>query len=59
MEVKERAKNFINELGVPTSKFAKNVGISVSAFNKWQSGELSLCHKRLMEISDYLSKYNF
>ena len=58
-EIKERTKKFIGELGIPVTSFSKNIGISVSAFNRWQRNDLNLSETTVKRISSYLTKYNF
>lgn len=57
--VKERAKYFINELGIPVTVFSRKVGISRVAYVRWQIGDLNLSQQTEKRISDYLSKYGF
>ncbi len=57
--LKERAKKFIDELGVKATLFSKNVGISYMTFYKWQKGDLKLSESTEQRISDYLMKYGF
>ena len=58
-EVKTRAKKFIRDLGIPTTRFCFNVGISSSAFNRWQRNDLNLSETTVNRISEYLKRYNF
>lgn len=58
-EIKERTKKFIGELGIPVTSFSKNIGISVSAFNRWQRNDLILAESTVKRISDYLKRFNF
>ena len=58
-KVKERAKNFLAELGVPVTVFCQKIGISVVAFNRWQRDDLKLSDETVKRISDYLIKYGF
>lgn len=58
-DLKERAKKFIDELGVKVSVFSENVGISYISYYKWQKGNLKLSESTENRISDYLSRYGF
>ena len=58
-EIKARAKKFIAELGIPVTCFCKNIGISSSAFNRWQRNDLNLSETTVNRISEYLKRYNF
>lgn len=58
-KVKERAKNFLTELGVPVTAFCQRIGISAVAFNRWQRNDLKLADETVKRISDYLLKYGF
>ena len=59
LEVIQRSKKFINELGVKQTVFCKNIDIAVVTYYKWCSRQLDLSQSTLMRISDYLSKYGF
>ncbi|MBR4589525.1 MAG: hypothetical protein IKO36_02575 [Bacteroidaceae bacterium] len=56
--VKERAKNFINEIGLPVTRFAKCVDLSADAIRKWLSGELNLKESNIDRIDKWLRKFN-
>lgn len=58
-KLKSRCKEFISEIGIPTTRFCRNVSVSVSAYNTWQRGELKLADSTLERIDAYLKKYNF
>ena len=58
-EIKTRAKIFLAELGIPVTSFSKNIGISVSAYNRWLRNDLILSESTVKRISDYLKRYNF
>lgn len=58
-EIKTRAKSFLAELGIPTTRFCFNVGISPSAFNRWQRNDLILSESTVKRILDYLKRFNF
>lgn len=57
--LKSRCKEFISEIGVPTTRFCKNISISVTSYNTWQRDELELAESTLQRIDDYLTQYNF
>lgn len=57
--VRERAKKFIDELGVPATVFAKKVGVSATAYHRWMKNDLKLSESTEKRISDYLLKYGF
>lgn len=57
--LKERAKKFIDELGVKATTFSKNVGISYMSFYKWQKNDLKLSESTEQRIAEYLSRYGF
>ena len=42
MTLKERSQSLIDEIGLPYSRFAKNVGLSTDAFRKWLLGQLKV-----------------
>ena len=54
-----RVKQFTDELGIPYSAFARNVGLSAVTIYKWISRHIDLSEKVLKRISEYLNRYNF
>ncbi|MCD8116456.1 MAG: hypothetical protein LUE21_04970 [Oscillospiraceae bacterium] len=58
-EVKVRAKNFVDELGLSVTAFCRNANIGRTTYYGWQSGEFVLSDKTLNRIDQYLSKYHF
>ena len=59
MELKFRCCDMINELGLPTTRFCKNINLSTRCYYDWQNGKLKLSEERLKKIDQYLKKYNF
>ena len=59
MSLKERCKQFLNELGVKATRFADNVGIGRSTYYKWLNGEIELSENLEKKIDEYLRKYGF
>lgn len=59
MTLAERCKNFLNELGVPTTKFCKNIRLSRTSLYDWMNGKINLSVPTLDRIEKYLSKYGF
>ena len=57
--MEERTHKFIDELGVVTSKFARNVGIGHSTLYLWWSGKIKLSKRLESKIDEYLKKYGF
>lgn len=58
MILKNRVITFLESLGLPKSRFAANVGISISALKKWLNGDLELAESSLNRIDEFLTKYN-
>lgn len=56
--LKNRVTSFINELGLPKSRFAKKIGISVSALTRWLDGDLVLSESTLNRIDEFLRRFN-
>lgn len=56
--LKQRVTDFLIGLGLPKSRFAANVGISISALKKWLNGDLELSKSTLKRIDEFLRKYN-
>lgn len=59
MTLIERVNNFLAEMGVPMTVFAKKVNLSTRAIYAWRQGDLILSNATLSRISDYLNKYGF
>ena len=57
--IRNRCKCMTSELGIPISKFCERIGISRSAYDRWQRHNLQLTEQRLRDISEYLSHYGF
>ena len=58
MDVKERTKQFIHEIRLPVTRFAKDVGLSAGAIHQWFSGELELSEQTINRIDDFLRSLN-
>ena len=58
MTLKERAQSLIDEIGLPYSRFAKNVHLSTDAFRKWLIGELNVKPETEQRIDDFLTSLN-
>lgn len=59
MTVKERCKQFTSELGIPVTKFCKNIALSPTSYHDWQRDRAKLSEKTLTRISEYLERYGF
>lgn len=57
--LKNRVKNFLAELGVPATKFCKNVNISYFSYQHWIRNMQKFSKETEKRISDYLEQYNF
>jgi len=58
MTLQERSKKFISEIGLPYSRFAKNVSLSTDALRKWLIGDLRVKAETEQRIDAFLRKYN-
>lgn len=59
MTVKERCQKMLDELGIPVTKFCRNINLSTFAFYEWKKGNMKLSDERIKAIDTYLAKYNF
>lgn len=59
MELKERCKQMIKELSIPTTAFCRKVHISTSAYYQWQKNLVVLSDAALKRMDEFLSKYGF
>lgn len=59
IDLKTRAKTFLEELGIPVTAFARRVELSESSVRHWIGGYYILSQKNLDRIDAYLSKYGF
>ena len=58
MLLKERVKEFLAALGLPKSRFAANVGISVGALKRWLADDLQLSLATQNRIDEFLRRFN-
>lgn len=59
MTLAQRCKNFMRELGVPTTKFCANIKLSRTSLYDWMNGKINLSASALNRIEEYLSRYGF
>lgn len=59
MTVKERCQKMLDELGIPVTKFCRNINLSTFTYYEWRKGNLELSDERMKAIDAYLTKYNF
>jgi len=59
MSVMERCQRMLDELGIPVTKFCRNINLSTFAFYEWKKGNMKLSDERMKAIDAYLTKYNF
>lgn len=55
----ERCQRMLDELGIPVTKFCRNINLSTFAFYEWKKGNMKLSDERIKAIDAYLAKYNF
>lgn len=58
-DLKQRCEDFLQELGLPITRFCKNIGITPQSYYRWQKGDMNLKEGREIFIDEYLKKYNF
>lgn len=56
--VLQRAKDFIDELGLPVTRFAKCVGLSPDTIRQWLAGTLKLRESNVNRIDNFLKSFN-
>lgn len=49
----------LDELGIPVTKFCRNINLSTFTYYEWRKGNLELSDERIKAIDAYLAKYNF
>lgn len=59
MELKERCKKFLDELGVPVTVLSSKINLSPQSLYDWRKGKLKLSEATLKRLDDYLKKYGF
>ena len=55
----ERSQRFIDDLGIPVTKFCERVKLSTSGYYAWRNGQLKLSSETMGRIDNYLKQYNF
>ena len=58
MNLKSRTKAFIEQLGLPISRFCKLAKISTAAYYKWQNDEIRLTEETQNRIKSVLERFN-
>lgn len=58
MDEKERAKSFIQEIRLPVTRFAQNVGLCAGTMHQWFRGDLELSEQSLKRIDEFLKSFN-
>ena len=58
MDVKERTKNFLQEIRLPVTRFAEDVGLSANAIHQWFRGDLDLSNQSIERIDKFLKSLN-
>lgn len=54
----QRAKDFMNELGLPVTRFAKCVNLSPDTIRQWLAGTLNLKESNINRIDEFLKSFN-
>lgn len=55
----ERSQRFIDDLGIPVTKFCLHVQLSTSGYYAWRNGQLKLSSATMERIDNYLKQHNF
>jgi transposase-like protein len=58
-DLKRRCKTMIATTEVPVSKFCRRIGISSTAYYRWQNGDLQLGEKTLKAIQADLERLRY
>lgn len=58
-DLKKRCKTMIETTEVPVSKFCRRIGISPTAYYRWQKGDLNLGEKTLRTIQADLERLRY
>ena len=56
--VKERVKDFLKEIGLPVTRFAKCIGLSPDAVRQWLADDLNLKQSNIEKIDKWLKQFN-
>ena len=54
----KRAKDFMDELGLPVTRFAKCVNLAPDTIRQWLAGTLNLRESNLKRIDEFLKSFN-
>lgn len=57
--LRERTKNFINELNLPISRFAKTIGFERSTYYRWIKGHINFGEQKVKAIDEYIGRFGF
>ena len=58
MNLKNRVKKFLDELGLPLTRFAQKTGLTVFSYYKWFNGELKFSDETEQRIDNFLKSFN-
>lgn len=58
-KIKERCEAMREELGIPVTKFCRNINLSPGSYHDWQRNKATFSQQRLEHIDEYLVKYGF
>ncbi len=58
-DLKRRCKIMIDETEVPVSRFCRRIGISSTAYYRWQKGDLRLGENTLQAIKADLERLRY
>ena len=59
MSTKKRCAKFLSELGVAVTVFCRKIGISTTAYYRWQADDLNLSIETERRIATYLEKFGY
>lgn len=59
MNLKERIQTMLDELGIPVTRFCRNINLSTHAYYDWMLDRIDISDKRAESINEYLKKYGF
>lgn len=59
MNLQQRCKKMISELGIRVVTFCQNAGIGHSTYYMWLNNQITISEKLQNRIDSYLKKYGF
>lgn len=58
-KLRERTKQFVDELKLPISRLAKTIGFERATYYRWMKGEFDFGEARVEALDKYLRRFGF